>query len=97
MCFFPTVPNKPDNFSSMTGSSESINLSWKRPNGYLESYELFYTNGSGELKEIINFNGEDVTHSLSGLSSDSSYTVNLRTLSFGHNSGNETESSWTRE
>lgn len=89
----------PEAFSSMMGSSESISLSWEKPAGILQSYELLYRNGSsGSSSEIkAPVDAGQLTYNLTGLSSDSNYTFKLRTISFDQSSDNGTTSSWTRE
>ena len=92
-----SVPGKPS-ITTINLSSTSISLSWSVPSGsVVTSYEVMWTSGEcpgGVLSGSTTISGSSVSHTITGLRGDTTYTIIVTAY---NSAGNNSIKSLTRD
>ena len=91
------VPGQPS-INTINLSSTSISLSWSVPSGsVVTSYEVMWTSGEcpgGVLNDSTTISGSSVSHTITGLRGDTTYTIIVTAYNLA---GNNSIKSLTRD
>ena len=91
------VPGQPS-INTINLSSTSISLSWSVPSGsVVTSYEVMWTSGEcpgGVLNDSTTISGSSVSHTITGLRGDTTYTIIVTAY---NSAGNNSIKSVTRD